>query len=76
MTSKWTKITVINIFKDIGISIDIQTHLKVDFTKVTLNIQNGNYRSYKKSNDNLCYILQTIHYKSSNSYQIPSLKDC
>ena len=64
MTSKWTKITVINIFKDIGISIDIRTHLKVDFTKVTLNIQNGTYRSYKKSNDNLCYILQAIHYKS------------
>ena len=45
---------VIKIFKDIGFSIDIQTNLKeVDFVDVTLNLQNGTYRPYKKPNDKL-----------------------
>ena len=41
--------TIIKMFKDIGFSIDIQTNLKeVDFLDITLNLQNGTYRPYKK----------------------------
>ena len=48
---------IIKIFKDIGFSIDIQTNLKeADFFEVTLNLQNGTYRPYKKVNDKLLYI--------------------
>ena len=70
--------SIIKVFKNIGFSIDIQTNLKeVDFLDVTLNLQNGTYRPYKKRNDKLLYICRrTIHRKSSNIYQIPSLKDC
>ena len=67
------------IFKDIGFSIDIQTNLKeVDFFDVTLNLQNDTYRLCKKPNEKLLYIHSSSNHprKSSNSYQIPSLKDC
>ena len=41
-------------FKDIGFSIDIQTNFKeVNFLDVTLNLQNGTYRPYKKPSDKL-----------------------
>ena len=56
MTRKWTKRekNIIKIFIDIGFCIDIQTNFKeVDFLDVTLNLQNGTYRPYKKSNDKL-----------------------
>ena len=70
---------ITKIFKDIGFSINIQTNLKeVDFLDVTLNLQNYTYRSYKKPNNKLLLhplIVENIHRKSSNSYQIPSLKD-
>ena len=49
--------TIIKIFKGIGFSIDIQASLKeIDFLNVTLNLQNGTYRSYKKRNDKLLYV--------------------
>ena len=49
--------TIIKIFRDIGFSIDIQTNLKgVDFLDVSLNLQNGTCRPYKKPNDKLFYI--------------------
>ena len=49
--------TIIKIFKGIGFSIDIQASLKeIDFLNVTLNLQNGTYRSYKKPNDKLLYV--------------------
>ena len=56
MTRKWTKRekNIIKIFIDIGFCIDIQTNFKaVGFLDVTLNLQNGTYRPYKKSNDKL-----------------------
>ena len=69
--------TTINFFKDIGFSIDIQTNLKEeDFLDVTLNLQNGTYHPYKKTNDKLLYIHSSSNRKLSNNYQIPSLKDC
>ena len=58
---------IIKIFKDIGFSIDIQTNLKEeDFLDVTLNLQNGTYRPYKKANDKLLY----IHSSSNHPPQI------
>ena len=71
--------TIIKIFKDIGFNIDIQTNLKeVDFLDVRLSLHNDTYvhtRNLKIS----CFTSthrRTTHHKSSNSYQIPSLKDC
>ena len=53
---------IIKIFKGIDFGIDSQANRKnVDVFDVTLNLQNGTYRPYKKP---------------SNSYRIPSLKDC
>ena len=46
--------TIMKIFKRIGFSADIQTNLKeVNFLDVTLNLQNGTYRPYKKPNNKL-----------------------
>ena len=45
---------IMKIFKHIGISTDIQTNLKeVNFLDVTLNLQNGTYRPYKKPKNKL-----------------------
>ena len=53
---------IIKIFKDIGFAIDVETNLKiVDLLDITLNLNNGTYRPYKKPNDLLSYIK-----KSSN----------
>ena len=61
--------TIIKIFKGIGFSIDIQTNLKeVDFLDVTLNLQNGTYRPYKKAKDKLLYI------HSSGNHPPPIIK--
>ena len=47
----------IKIFKYIGFSIDIQANLKeVQFLDITLNLQNGTYRPYKKPNHKLLCI--------------------
>ena len=55
--------TFIKIFKDIGFSIDIQTNLtEVDFLDVTLNLQKGTYRPYKKANDKLFYIHSSLNH--------------
>ena len=59
--------TIIKIFKDIGFSIEIKTNLKdADFLDVTLNLQNGTYRRYRKPNDKLLY----IHSSSNHPPQI------
>ena len=56
MTSKMGKKrkAIMKIFKHIGFSTDIRTNLKeVNFLEVTLNLQNGTYRPYKKPNNKL-----------------------
>ena len=64
--------TIIKIFKDIGLSIDIQTNLKeVDFLDVTLNLQNGTYRPYKKANDKLLYIDSLSNHPPQIIKQLP-----
>ena len=59
--------TIIKVFDYIGFSIDIQTNLKqVDFLDVTVNLEIGTYRPYKKHNDKLLY----IHASSNHPLQI------
>ena len=63
---------IIKISKDIGLSIDIQTNLKeVDFLDVTLNLQNGTYRPYKKANDKLLYIDSLSNHPPQIIKQLP-----
>ena len=65
--------TIIKIFKGIGFSIDIQTNLKeVDFLDVTLNLQNGTYRPYKKANDKLLYIHSSSNHPPQIIKQLPT----
>ena len=72
--------TVITSFIDLGFSIVIQTNLKeVHIFDITLNLQNGTYRTYKRTNKKLLYIHSSSNHprqNASNSYQIPFLKDC
>ena len=64
---------IIKVFKDIGFSIDIQTNLKeVDFLDVTLNLQNGTYRPYKKANDKLLYIHSSSNHPPQIIKQLPN----
>ena len=52
-----TRKSIIKIFKDVGISIDIETNSKVvDFLDITFNLINSIYKPCKKPNDTLFYI--------------------
>ena len=65
--------TIINIFKDIGLSIDIQTNLKeVDFIDLTLNLQNDTYHPYKKPNDKLLCIDSSSNHPPQIIKQLPN----
>ena len=47
---------VIQLFKDSGFLIDIETNLKiVNFLDITFNLSNGTFKPYKKPNDLLLY---------------------
>ena len=55
--------TIIKILKDISFNIDIQTNLKeVDFLDVTLKLQNGIYRPYKKPSEKLLYMRSSLNF--------------
>ena len=48
---------VIRVFKDIGFNLEIETYLKeAGFLDLSLNLWNGTYWPYKKTNDRLLYI--------------------
>ena len=48
---------IIQLFKDSGFLIDIETNLKiVDFLDITFSLSNGTLKPYKKSNDSLLSI--------------------
>ena len=65
--------TIIRTFTDIGFSIDIQTNLKeVHFLDVTLNLQNGTYRPYKKANEKLLYIHSLSNHPPQIIKQLPN----
>ena len=64
---------IFKIFKDIGFSIDTQTNLReVYFLDVTLNLQNGIYRPYKKPNNKLLYIHSLSNHPSQIIRQLPN----
>ena len=65
--------TIITVLKDIGFSIDIPANLKeVDFLDVTLNLQNGTFRPYKKPNDKLLYIHSSSNRQPQIIKQLPN----
>ena len=76
MASKWTKKEKLSLkfkIKDIGFSIDIQTNLKeVNFLDVTLNLENGTYRPYKKPNDKLLCIHSSSNHPPQIIKQLPN----
>ena len=64
---------IIGVFKCIGFSLEIETNLKEeDFLEVSLNLQNGTYRLYKKPNNRLLYIHSLSNQKPNVIKQIPS----
>ena len=64
--------TIIKVFKDIGFKLDIETNLKeVNFLDVTLNLINGTYRPYKKTNDKLQYIHKLSNHPPQVLKQLP-----
>ena len=63
----------IRIFEDIGFSLEIETNLKeVDFLDVSLNLQNGTYRPYKKPNNKLLYSNSLSNHSPNVIKQIPN----
>ena len=58
----WVRKNTIQIFKDIGFLIDVETNLKIiDFLDIAFDLNKGTFKPYKKPNDSLLYIK-----KSSN----------
>ena len=63
---------IINIFKELGFKIEIQTKLKeVNFLDITLNLNNGTYQPYKKPNDKLLYINTLSNHPQQVIKQLP-----
>ena len=64
---------IISIFKTLGFNIDIQTDFKiVDILDVTLNLENGTYRPFKKPNDKLLYVHTSSNLPPQIIRQIPN----
>ena len=64
----------INIFKEIGFKIDIETNLKiVDFLDITFNLINGSYKPYKQPNDALLYINKNSNHPSQIIKELPKI---
>ena len=60
-------------FRDIAFSIDSQRNRnEVDFVDVTLNLQNGTYRLYKKPNNKLLYIHSSSNHPPHIIKQLPN----
>ena len=70
------RINIIRIFKDIAFIIDIQTNLKeVHFLAGSLNLQNGTYRQYKKSNDKFLNIHISLKHPQQTIKQSPNSRN-
>ena len=61
MTSKIQK-KIIRAFKLLGLRTEIASNLKIDFLDVTLNLDNGTYKHFRKSN----FILTDINIDSNH----------
>ena len=69
-----TRKRIIEIFKNFGLSITIETRLhKVDFLDVTLNLQEGTYKPYRKPNDKPTYIHVQSNHPPHVIKQIPKM---
>ena len=64
---------IIQIFKDIGFQIEIETNLKkVNFLDVTLNLTNNTYKPFKKPNDQLRYVHTSSNHPPQILKQLPA----
>ena len=69
-----TRKSIIKIFKDVGVSIDIETNSKVvDFLDITFNLNNGIYKPYIKPNDRLLYINKSSNHLPQIINQLPKI---
>ena len=65
---------VIQLFKDIGFLIDIETNLKiVNFLDITFNLSNGTFKPYKKPNDSLLHIKKSSNHPPQIIKQLPKI---
>ena len=63
---------IIQIFKSVGFSIEIETNLKeVDFLDVTLNLTEKVFRPYKKPNDRILYVHTSSNHPPNILKQLP-----
>ena len=63
---------IIKIFKEIGFDIEINIDLKsVDFLDLTLDLNTGTYRPYKKPNDKLSYVHTSSNHPQNIIKQLP-----
>ena len=63
----------------ISFILEIETNLnETDFLDVSLNLRNGTYRPYEKSNNRLLYIHSLSNHppKVISKFQIPSKRGC
>ena len=65
---------VIQLFKDSGFLIDIETNLKiVNFLDITFNLNNGTLKPYKKANDSLLCIKKSSNHPPQIIKQLPKI---
>ena len=63
---------IIGVFKGIGFSLEIENNLKSVYSRHSLNLRNGTYRSCKKPNDRLLYIHSLSNHPTNVIKQIPN----
>ena len=69
-----TRKNVIEIFKDVGFSIDIEANSEVvDFLDITFYLNDGIYKTYKKPNDTLLYINKSSKHPPQIISQLPRI---
>ena len=65
---------IINVFKELGLQITIQTNLKiVNFLDITFNLQDGSFKPYRKPNDKPLYININSNHPRNIIQQIPEM---
>ena len=73
-----TRKNIIEIFKNIGFKIDIETNLKeVNFLNVTFNLVNETFRPYKNPMTNCCIFTPhpTILHKFSSNFPTSAVNE-
>ena len=68
------EVNFLDLFKDIGFLIDIETNLKiVNFLDITFNLNNGTLKPYKKANDLLLCIKKSSNHPPQIIKQLPKI---